>query len=97
MKTNGQKETEKIKISLANEGTINKNSVVLRTEKGSIKLFFSYSSIISFCSNSDNATIKNSWSNTTGKFLNELEADKSLRISEEEFKKRLKTALNGLF
>lgn len=97
MEINGHKETEKIKVSLANEGTVNKNSVVLQTEKGSIKLFFSYNTIISFRSNSDNATIKNYWSSTTGKFLNELEADKNARIGEEEFKKRLRTALNGLF
>lgn len=96
-KDNKQKETEKIKVSLANEGTINKNSVVIQTEKGSIKLFFSYSTIISFCNNSDEATIKNFWSNTTGKFLNELEPNKDLRMEEDEFKKRLRTALNKLF
>lgn len=97
MEINGQKETEKIKVSLTNEGTINKNSVVIQTEKGNIKLFFSYSTIISFCNNSDNATIKNLWSNTTGKFINELEPNKEVRLEEDEFKKRLRTALNGLF
>ena len=40
MEINGQQETEKIKVSLANEGTVNKNSVVIQTGKGSIKLFF---------------------------------------------------------
>ena len=87
METNGQKETEKIKVSLANEGTINKNSVVIATEKGSIKLFFSYSSIISFSGGVeyDHATIKNLWSNTTGKFLNELEPNKNNRIEEERW------------
>ena len=99
METNGQKETEKIKVSLVNEGTINKNSVVITTEKGSIKLFFSYASIISFSGGveHDQATIKNLWSNTTGKFLNELEPNKNNRIEEEDFKKRLRIALNSLF
>lgn len=97
MEINGHKETEKIKVSLANEGTLNKNSVVIQTGKGNIKLFFSYSSIISFCNDSDNATIKNLWSNTTGKFINELEPNKEARLEEDEFKKRLRTALNGLF
>ncbi len=97
METNGQQETEKIKISLANEGTINKNSLVLQTEKGSIKLFFSYETIISFCGGSDEGTIENLWSTTTGKFLNELQPNKKLRLKEEEFNKRLRTALNKIF
>ncbi|KKN44972.1 hypothetical protein LCGC14_0687930 [marine sediment metagenome] len=97
METNGQKETEKINISFTNEGTINKNSVCLETEKGSIKLFFSYSTIISFSGGGDCGTIENLWSVTTGKFLNELEPDKKERLNEPEFKERLRTALNKLF
>ena len=87
MEPNGQEETEKVKVSLANEGTVNKNSVVIETEKGSIKLFFSYQTIISFNGCGDSATIKNLWNTTTGKFLNELEPNKKARLEGDEFNK----------
>ena len=57
-----------------NWGTINKNQVIISTEKGSVGLYFSYDTIVAvsnFCS-------ENNWGSTTGKFLNELQPDKKL-------------------
>ena len=97
METNGQKETEKISVSHSNEGTINKNSVTIETERARLTLYFSYETIVCFNGCGDEATIKNYWSTTTGKFLNELQPNKNLRLDENEFKKRLRIALNSLF
>lgn len=105
MKTNTHKESEninKVNIALSNLGTVNKNRVVLNVNsKGSLTLFFSYETIVSFVLNTHNNyknfTIKNYWSNTTGKLLNECEPDKNKRLDEEHFNKELSEAFNILF
>jgi len=96
MTTNGQDETEIISVSHENLGTINKNKVSITTSKGGITLYFSYNTIVGFCGNGDDATLQNYWSNTTGKLLNELEPDKSKRLNQEDFNKRLNRAFKGL-
>jgi len=92
-----------MEIKHKNEGTINKNSVYIRTDKGELTLYFSYETIISYDLRTfgekgiyEDNTIKNYWSVTTGKFLNELCPDKSRRLTEEEFKPKLERALNLL-
>ena len=105
METNAQQESEKINkvnVDLKNLGTPNKNKVVLSVNgKGTLSLWFSYETIVSFAVNTpteyDNKTIVNLWSNTTGKLLNDCEPDKKKRVSEEEFKKALTKAFNLLF
>ena len=90
--TNGQEETE-IKVELENKGTVNKNEVVLTKKDRRLILCFSYQTIVSFSYSGENgmddATIINLWSTTTGKYLNELQPNHNLRVSEEEFNKRL--------
>ena len=105
METNAHKESEKISkvnVILKNLGTVNKNEVVLSVNgKGTITLFFSYETIVSFCLNTPNKdidkTIKNYWSTTTGKLLNECEPDKNKRLEREPFEKALTEAFNLLF
>jgi len=103
MKTNGQQETEKININLENLGTPNKNKVVLSVNsRGTLILFFSYKTIVGFNCHLSNGTytekISNKfYSNTTSRFINELEQDKSKRITEEELKNSLNECLNILF
>lgn len=103
METNAQEESEnpKVKIKLENLGTINKNKVVIETLKGSLVLFFSYETIVSFnvvtSDRNHEATIKNLWGNTTGKLLNECCSDKSRRLEEAEFKEQLALAFNWVF
>lgn len=87
-------EINKFNIKLNNLGTINKNKVTLNfNSKGTIILFFSYETIVSFSllspRNSFENTIKNYWKTTTGKFLNELEPDKTKRLNQEDFNKQL--------
>lgn len=104
-KINGQKETEiiqSVKIALNNFGTVNKNRVVLSVNsKGTLVLFFSYETIVSFVLHTPQtfkeATIKNYWSKTTGKLLNECEPDHKKRLDEDEFKTQLAQAFNLLF
>lgn len=81
------------KIKLHNLGTVNKNEVIVETDKGSFILTFSYLTVVSI--NWDwtdgkkreghRATIQNYWSVTTGKLLNELEPNKKNRLTEEDF------------
>jgi len=84
---------EDINISLNNLGTVNKNCVTIATDKGSVDLYFSYKTLVgvnSICSVND-------WGNTTGKLLNEIQPDKSLRIEHgevlKEGQKQLKKVL----
>ena len=90
-------------IKHENEGTINKNSVYIKTDKAELTLYFSYETIISYTLNVfgekgiyESNTIQNYWSTTTGKFLNELCRDKELRLTEEQFKPKVERALNLL-
>ena len=86
---------EDIKIEHRNLGTINKNAVFVSTNKGSVSLYFSYKTLIAV----NNVVSKNIWSRTTGKFLNELEPDKSRRVEHKEVlreaQKQLKRVLYG--
>lgn len=69
-----------IQIGHHNMGTINKNSVTIGTDKGAVKLYFSYDTLVGV----DGVTSENDWSVTTGKFLNELESDKKRRVPHAE-------------
>jgi len=105
METNEHKEnekTQKVNIDLKNLGTINKNKVIIRVNgKGTLVLFFSYETIVSFCLNTPSKhmdeTIQNYWSDTTGKLLNECEPDKNKRLDENSFNKALTEAFILLF
>ena len=86
-----------------NKGTINKNMVSIKTDKGHIELYFSYETIVSFRLSTygqnaiyDNATTSEYFSRTTSKFINELEPNKERRINPTEFNTRLERALNLL-
>lgn len=103
METDAQKESEKpkVNIKLENLGTPNKNKVIINTPKGDLVLIFSYQTIVSFnvltSDRNQEATIKNLWSTTTGKLLNECCPDKSKRLEEADFKERLDLAFNWIF
>lgn len=83
---------ESIYISFNNEGTINKNSVVI----GRLKLFFSYKTIVAFSNDTGFYCSENIWSRTTGKFLGELEADKNKRLPNDLFMFKLNQALRSI-
>lgn len=59
-----------------------------------IRVYFSYKTPIAFIDPSGNHVIrKNDWGPTTGKHLNWINPDKSIRISGAEFKKKLAKAI----
>ena len=60
---------------------------------GSLTLYFSYRTVIAFSDGADFAICQNRWGPTTGKHLNWVNPDKSLRISGSEFLARLDAAL----
>lgn len=78
---------------LINLGTVNKNLIIIKTEKGSIRLYFSYKTLIA-C---NDKVSQNIWSRTTGKMLNELEPDKKARIKQSEVLNYASQKLKELF
>lgn len=84
-----------MKVYHENLGTVNKNKVTIETNKGYVRLYFSYQTIVGV----DNTICENNWGPTTGKLLNELEPDKSKRVSQEkvnaEVEHQLKKILGG--
>jgi hypothetical protein len=78
----GQPERE-ISVSHKNYGTVNKNSVNIATGKGFVALYFSYDTLIGVRDASEKVISENQWGQTTGKFLNELQPDKSRRVPHE--------------
>jgi hypothetical protein len=62
-------------------------------EIGKLKLYFSYKTIIAFRDNGELTIIKNSWGQTTGKHLNAINSDKSLRIDRSTFDQKLNATL----
>ena len=87
---------------LINMGTINKNKVVLNlNSKGTITLYYSYETLISFSFQYPKGylegTIKNLWSTTTGKFLNEIEPNKDKRLSQEDFNLKLNEVMKLIY
>ena len=84
---------EDINISLNNLGTINKNCVTINTNKGSVDLYFSYKTLVGV----DGVCSVNNWGNTTGKFLNEIQPDKSKRVEHDEVLKTAQRLLKEVF
>lgn len=72
-----------IDVGLRNLGTVNRNEVTVSTERGSVRLWFSYSTLVGV----DGRASKNIWSVTTGKMLNDIEPDKKKRLQHEEIEK----------
>ncbi len=60
---------------------------------GSLTLYFSYDTIIAFNSPKNNAIRENSWSSTTGKHLNAINPNHSVRLDSEKFEKELDEVL----
>ena len=83
---------EDINISLNNLGTINKNCVTISTNKGSVDLYFSYKTLVGV----NGVCSVNDWGVTTGKLLNEIESDKSLRVEHSEVLEEAQRRLKGL-
>ncbi len=102
MQTNGQYETGKIKnIYLENLGTVNKNKVTIQTEKGYIDLFFSYKTLVGFSVAKEGhlpttKCMKNYWSVTTGKLLNDIEPNHKNRLDSEQFNEELNKAFREI-
>ncbi|RLI66737.1 MAG: hypothetical protein DRO67_00655 [Candidatus Asgardarchaeum californiense] len=53
------------------------------------QFWFSYDTCIAFRAEGKLTIIKNLWSNTTGRHLNAIDKDKSKRVDQEVFNKRL--------
>jgi len=78
------KPARKIDISLRNLGTVNKNAVDISSNRGDVRLFFSYETLVGVRGFGEPKIAKNIWSATTGKLLNELEPDHKKRVPHEE-------------
>lgn len=81
-----------INVTLDNLGTVNKNKVTISSGKGSVDLYFSYSTLVAV----DNTVAENVWSTTTGKLLNELQPDKKLRVAYHEVLQKAQEKLQAI-
>ena len=83
-----------------NDGTINKNRVVLNNDGKTLELFFSYETIIGYRFSS--ATLnkegfsKNYFSRTTSRYQNALRPDKHARIEHNVMMQELEVVIFGL-
>jgi hypothetical protein len=66
-----------------NMNRINENKCIVSIDN--LDLYFSYDTIIAFRNKGKLCCSENQWSNTTGKFLNEIQPDKSKRMPAAEF------------
>lgn len=62
---------------------------------GDLNLYFSYETLIAFRIENDLVIRKNDWSIQTGKHLNSINPDKSIRIDGSEFEEQLKAVLES--
>lgn len=91
-----------MKTYFQNLGTVNKNTVIIETNTARLQLFFSYETVVAFRFNSQAGghtgvvCRQNDWGRTTGKFLNEIQPDKKLRLESTEFEKQLVDAYSKL-
>lgn len=60
-----------------------------------LTIYFSYETPIAFYDNGKLIISENIWSSTTGKHLNDINRDKSIRINNTEFNERFKMFLNS--
>lgn len=79
-------------ISLRIGSTPNYATVIV----GSLRLEFSYRTVIAFFGPDDSAISQNIWGPTTGKHLNYIDSDKSKRIPWSDFEERLQAQLEKL-
>jgi hypothetical protein len=71
-----------------------------RLDLHSFSFLFSYETCVAYSALTDLYISENVWSQTTGKHLNLLNPDKSIRLPNEEFNsllKQLETAFNNAF
>lgn len=65
-----------------------------RLDMGGLTIFFSYQTPIAFINSQGITARKNQWGPTTGKHLNFVSTKQDLRLSGEEFEKRLQEAMS---
>jgi hypothetical protein len=86
----GQKKICEIKYT--NLGTINRN----RMSIGKLDLYFSYDTIVAFAEQGIITATAKKYSNTTSKFIDELQPNSDFRKEHKEFLELLQEALNRL-
>lgn len=84
---------EGIQITYENLGTVNKNCITIGRKGRYVNLWFSYNTLVAV----DRVVSENDWGRTTGKLLNQLEANKTARVPHEavlkEAQNRIKRVL----
>jgi len=71
-----------------------RNTKQIDVSVGNLTLNFSYNTVVAFNSPFSGFVIsENIWGTTTGRHLNEIHPDKSLRIPNDQFKRRLAAVL----
>jgi len=86
-----------MEISSYYGNTENSQKNATRIDSNGVSIFYSYKTIIAIKLNGKLTISKNKWGSTTGKHLNAIDADKSIRVDYSEVQdlvKNLKITLN---
>jgi hypothetical protein len=90
-----------MEITLTNLGTKNKNILFLANNNKRITLYFSYQTLIAFDYQDEKIYEKqcslNKWSNTTGRFINEIQPDANKLEPNELVVKRAEYLMGEMF
>ena len=83
--------------SYGNYSSDNYGAHSLKVEIGTLTLYFSYETIIAFGNGSGNGLkiTKNYWGTTTGKHLNAISTNKSIRLDQDTFQRELDEVLKS--
>lgn len=88
---------DKIKLFNYGLGYSKPNPNTIGVDTGSLRLYFSYTTIVAFeTPNSGLVISENVWSNTTGKHLNMIYANKRARIPHSEFEQRVNQLMSTM-
>ena len=86
-----------MEISKRNYGDYSSDNYGAHTQEidiGSVRLFFSYDTVVAFNDNGRNIVCENVWGTTTGKHLNWIDGgNKKGRLASEEFDQQLNEML----
>ena len=75
-------------------GDVSKSAPLHVITIGALQIYFSYSTPVAYRTGGDLVVSNNVWSNTTGRHLNIINPDKSIRINNQLFNSQLNDLLN---
>lgn len=85
------------KFNYGNYSSNNYGFHTMAVSDGDITYYYSYDTLIAFVYKGIETVRQNIWGNTTGKHLNWINPDKSIRVDGDTFNKKLKESKNSIY